>query len=328
MKSLTCRVHRTLAAAARCQRCDVGMCDECWSWFHDSLPVCERCVAELRMGPATRWPFGAAFAVIAVVIAVIGTRLEGKPSPELWLPIAVLAVLIGLGIGFSSPRATGPEPNIVGREPDDAPPPEALHQAAHPYRARIARVTRRALPLSGRSTAIALSAAFVVSAVLLPVGLRLPRWIEIEIVLGAWWLAVAVLLTVLLYRGLRLVDDHRFALSPFGGSKKGDSKASDWANVGCADASGCGEAIVIVVALLVAAVAAWLLVEILVPVVFLFVYYFTVKAIGRVARDRHECAGRLPRSLGWGALFATVCVAPIAFLVWVIQTILAVRHGG
>jgi hypothetical protein len=48
MKSLTCRVHRTLTAAARCQRCDAGMCDECWSWFHDSLPVCERCVAELR----------------------------------------------------------------------------------------------------------------------------------------------------------------------------------------------------------------------------------------------------------------------------------------
>lgn len=303
----------------------MAMCDECWSWLHDSLPVCERCVAELRSGPPSRWPFAAAFGAFALAIAFVGLRLD-KTSLELWIPIAVIGVICALVIGFTSPTKDGPEPNIVGRTADDAPTPEALQRAAHPYRARIARVTRRALPLSGKSTALLLSLALVVSAVLVPVSLRLPRWIELELVLAAWWLAVCALLVVLLYRGFRLVDDHQFRIRAFGNSTTNER---DWSSLsGCGDASGCIEGVVVVVALLIAAAAAWLLVEIVVPVVFLLVYYFTVKAIGRVARDRHECQGNLARSLGWGAAFASVCVAPIAFLVWVVQTILALKHGS
>ena len=63
--------------------------------------------------------------------------------------------------------------------------------------------------LSGRASAAWLVVCFVLTAVLIPMALRLPRWVEFEIVLAAWWAIWLAVLTRLLYAGQRVADDHQ-----------------------------------------------------------------------------------------------------------------------
>jgi hypothetical protein len=49
---------------------------------------------------------------------------------------------------------------------------------------------------------------FFVTALLIPPVLKLPRWVEYEIVLGVWWVFWIGLLTYFLTRGFRVTDDH------------------------------------------------------------------------------------------------------------------------
>jgi hypothetical protein len=84
---------------------------------------------------------------------------------------------------------------------------------------------------------------------------------------------------------------------------------------------------VVVGILVAAAFAAWVLVELLLPALFLGVYYFTLKAVGRVARDRHDCQGNLARSVGWGSLWAALYVFPVGLLVWGVHFLLQLKAG-
>jgi len=45
---------------------------------------------------------------------------------------------------------------------------------------------------------------------------------------------------------------------------------------------------------------------------FFVMYGLFMRAIGRVANDRHDCQGELARAIGWGALWATVYMVPLA----------------
>src|SRR5438105_434782 len=65
--------------------------------------------------------------------------------------------------------------------------------------------------LSGKATAACLVAFFLATALLIPTVLRLPPWINFEIVLGIWWLTWWIVLAVLLYRSQRVSDDHALA---------------------------------------------------------------------------------------------------------------------
>ncbi len=313
------------------------MCNECFRVYADGAPVCEVCALELSSGPASRWPFAVAFFGAALALCTAGIRLEGaSPSWSLWIVTMLIALAIALVIGLTSPKAGArPEVTITEREAELEASPDWMTRAASPYRARIARVVRRVVPLSGRSTALVMGAAFVVSGVALPLGLRLPPWLELEVVLGAWWLGIFSTLALLLYKNLRLAEDHRLKLAPLtsklrgwgGGGAEGGSGCGDMGGAGCGDASGCGEGLVIVVVLVVALVAALFLVEIVLPIMFFVFYFFVVNAIGRVARDTHGCAGSLRRSLGWGAIWATPYVAPVALVTWGVHSIIVIRHA-
>ncbi|MCC6897747.1 MAG: hypothetical protein IT377_02170 [Polyangiaceae bacterium] len=330
-----CSAHPRLPALARCQRCNAALCNDCFRLYANGAPCCDACAVELASGPATRWPFAIAFAGFAVAICFAGARIEGtRPSWEVWGPALVIACIIAVFIGVTGPSAASARAaTLTEREPELEPSDALLHRAAHPYRTRIARVARRIVPLSGRSTALVMTAALVVSAVVLPLGLRLPHWIEAELVLGVWWLGIGTLLTTLLFTGRRLAADHRFELHApsLGGNAGKPGAKSGWSdhggcgNAGCVDAGGCGEAALIVVVLAVAALAAWLVVEIVLPVVVFVVYYFAIKAIGRVARDRHDCEKNLGRSLGWGFFWASVYLVPVAALIAVIGTLIRIR---
>ncbi len=256
-----------------------------------------------------------------MAVGIGGALLSQGEGLWIWIPVAGLGLVIAVAIGiFGAAKKSEPALEIVEREPDREFDGDAFAQAAHPYRARVARVARRAVPLSGKLTALLLGASMVVTGVSLPLVLHLPHWIEFEIVLLFWWLSVAVLLMLLLYRDFRLIDDHRFRAPrvPTG---------SDAASLpaGCGEAAGCSEALLVVVILVVAAFAAWMLVEIVLPVLFLGVYFFTLKAVGRVARDRHDCRGSLGRSLAWGSLWASVYVLPVGLVVWAVHVAIALK---
>jgi len=334
----SCAAHPVRVAVARCQRCNAALCDECFRLLAGGRPVCELCALELSAGPPSYWPFAIAFLGLAVAVCAGIARLEAPdPSWGIWGATIAVAAVVAVVVGLSSPsRKPGPSVEISERAEELEPSPELMHRAAHPYRARIARVARRVVPLSGRSTALVMAAAFLVSGVVVPIGLKLPGWVELELVLAVWWLALLGITSVLLYKNLRLAEDHRLRIgaltSALRGSKanEGASKrGSSWwqglggCDPGCAEAGGCGEAVVVVAVLAVAAVAALALVELVLPVLFFVVYYFVVKVVGRVARDQHGCEGRLGRSLLWGAAWSTLYVAPVALISWGVHLLLA-----
>jgi hypothetical protein len=84
---------------------------------------------------------------------------------------------------------------------DELPPLPPSVSVGHPYRAALHRTAIiLASPVSGRWTATLLIACMSVVAIALPGLLRLPRWIEAELVLASWWAGWAAVLTTPLYR--------------------------------------------------------------------------------------------------------------------------------
>ncbi len=343
-----CGDHPMRASVARCGACGRPLCDDCYRFRMRERPACARCAYESSTRPARRVSLAAAFLGLSVGGAVYASRRY-----HLWdahaveLVVGGVAALVAAVAIAASGRSQGP--TVENREPDETtveelPPP----LGASPYRASVRRVVMAASPrVSASATGLVVLLSFAASAVLLPASLHLPRWLEAELVLGAWWSTVATVLSVLLYRGFRLRNDYVYfapwnrpakpdgepakpggePAKPGGEPAKGASKSSgsgcgDLAGCGCGDLGGCGEAggegvvvaIVVIVALGAAFGAAWVLVELALPMVFFVMYGLFMRAIGRVANDRHDCQGELSRAMGWGALWATVYVVPLALL--------------
>src|SRR5262249_46714596 len=86
---------------------------------------------------------------------------------------------------------------------DTQPPPKQTSRRQ--LLARAARLPR----LSGKASAAWLLICFILTGLLIPAVLRLPSWIEYEVVLAIWWVVWLAVLTRLLYTGQRVADDHR-----------------------------------------------------------------------------------------------------------------------
>jgi hypothetical protein len=177
------------------------------------------------------------------------------------------------------------------------------------------------------------AACTVVYLVSMRVGLR--PWIRFELMMAMWWLVWAIALARVLFRGVRISDDlplHQ-PRSWFGGGRakstsNGQGSGWDWLNfggVGPIEAEGCAWVIGIVLALCLVLVLAWLLVEVIVPVL-AFLFYAMIRGmLARIANNDHGCANHAGRAVLWGTLWATVYTAPLALLVWVIHLIVAYR---
>jgi hypothetical protein len=208
-------------------------------------------------------------------------------------------------------------------------------QVPHPYRQLARHMALRVSPkVSAGGVAFALGASMLASAILFPAVLHLPRWVEMEVVLGAWWLIVTAVLSTLLYRGYRLKDDWAFtsplrslwAKDPPRPGAPAREKGSSWnggCDPGCGDfgcSSAADEGILIVIGVVVIAIllfgAGWVLVEIAMPLVLFAVYSGMVAALKRVAHDRHGCEGDLAKAIPWGAFWASLYLLPAAALVW------------
>jgi hypothetical protein len=195
---------------------------------------------------------------------------------------------------------------------------------------RPALAKRVHLPrLSGKASAAWLVVCFVLTAVLIPMTLRLPLWVDFEIVLAAWWTTWLLVLTRLLYTGQRVSDDHQLreprnwfaSRKAKPGERKKDPDRAWWDGFFWGWCWGDGDALLIVVGLLVLLGGIWLLFEIALPVLVFLLYFVARGMLARVVNDRHHCRGRVRRALGWGLVWATVYTAPLAAAVWFVHHI-------
>lgn len=155
----------------------------------------------------------------------------------------------------------------------------------------------------------------VLSAILLPVSLRLPKWVEAEFVLLAWWAVWVGLLTWLLYRGVDVDDDGHVEFG--GGRSNWILDVAHYADPGWAGMfdEGCGTTIAVVFVALLLVAAVLLVIEFAVPAIALVLLFSIGGMLARAVNDRHDCYGVLWRSLLWGSAWATLYIGPVAAIV-------------
>jgi hypothetical protein len=194
--------------------------------------------------------------------------------------------------------------------------------------------------VSARATAVALGIAFLATASLLPAALKLPRWVEVEWVLLAWWAIGAVALATLIYRGARLADDHDLVFpwdrpdadDPPASPRSADAvktrspRWSDWLDPsGCVPVEGCAGILIGIGLAAAAYAAAWFFVELVAPLVFFLFYVAVLRAVRRVTTMHVECRGRLTLAIAWGALWAAAYALPLSLVVRLVHGALQSR---
>jgi hypothetical protein len=179
--------------------------------------------------------------------------------------------------------------------------------------------------LSGKASALCLVAFFALTALLIPAVLRLPRWIDFEVVLALWWAAWSVILTWLLYTGRRVSDDHQ--LGKPRRWFRAELPSLDWLGVLLGSSWAVGDCLFACIVLILLGLV-WLLIEVAVPALVFLLYLVTAGMVAQVVNDRHRCAGRLGRALGRGLLWATVYTAPLAATVWYVHYVHRLRGGS
>lgn len=320
----TCAVHGAAAPVARCESCQVTMCDACYRFTVLSRPYCPGCAYELQSRRRRGQSLAVAFPALVTGAALVFARgSELETQTVAWLATTVVLSCVGGVVLAVQARAPVPEVKERARTPEleELAPPSAS-QRGGVYRARVRRLAQATTPrLSGRNVTLVVGAALLFSAVGLPLAVRLPGWLVLELVLLSWWAALTVTLSVLLYRGFRLEDDYwyRTPLTRLQRSTRGELKL---------DGGGCAldlnEVAFLFLALGLVLLAAWLLIELALPTLFLLVYTLLLRALSSVSNDDHGCEGKLGRSLTWGALWAFAYVSPLALATWIVA--MALKH--
>ncbi len=301
-----------------------------------------RCAVELSTRDRRRMALGVLTLMVSVGVATVTwIRLASEYAAPFSVVFALFGVAVGLYLVWSRPAPYAAD-SVRRRLPGEGPAASeqaASEQAAsesdkRPRKMRARRVVAALGPtLSARLTAYTAMVAMALTASAFPKLLHLPRWLEFEFVLAVWWLLGAVGLMVVLYRGLHVDDDHLFyapgPLTNAGPDLKWRSCADGCdPSSGCSDADGC-DAGVALIALALAALAAvavsllvaWVVVEVVLPIAFLAFYATTTAALKRAAHDRHDCRGRMLKSIGWGVVWATAYVAPLALTLGVLHAL-------
>jgi hypothetical protein len=275
-----------------------------------------------------------AFFLVCSGVAALVWRWDAalalRGSWVFWVSFAV--VVCGVSIWLAL-RETAPGVMRVEVRPKDFPAISPTAKVGHPYRSAFRNASRIvASPVSGVWTATLLLACMVVVSIAVPGLLHRPRWIEAEIVIATWWTIWTVTLTVLLYRGWRLSDDHVLAPPrvPWDRSRKGsksealsDAFSGGCDLIGCGDLTGCGETAFVLALVGGILGAVWLMVELAVPALFFLAYFLVRTSLARVANDQHDCESHLGRALAWGLVWASVYAAPLALVVFFARRLLA-----
>ena len=327
-----CANHPAREAITSCASCGRALCDDCWLRTVDRQPWCELCIHHLKSSGRSL-----AVAVLFVLLSVsTGTFLWRRDSshhqeysPYFWSSYFVLTVVGAIYFGTRKPRPhgfsveqrKGQSSALDGRGP----------RFRKPLHTNLARsLTLVASPLSGLWTSTLLIACMIAVALTVPHLLHLPRWIAAEWVVLAWWSIWATLLTLLLYRGWHISDDHVLALPrTIWNDKATSSRGSkvDWCDptIGCSDGIGCGEAIFAAIVVAALLDVSWFVVEFLVPSLFFLIYFLVRSSLARIANDRHDCQAHFAKSLSWGIVWATLYALPMVAMIFVVHEFL--RHS-
>lgn len=166
--------------------------------------------------------------------------------------------------------------------------------------------------ISGKWTVFWMFCCLGLTALLIPALLRLPRWIEFEIVLAVWWMIWTFALSRLLYLGRHISDDFQIR-EPRNWFGKGSW--NDLSGCSGSDSEGC----LIVVGLIVALIAVWFLIEVAIPLTFLMLYFVIRGMMARVVNEPVTCKENLGLSLLRGGFWATVYTVPLAGVVWLVH---------
>jgi len=305
------------------------MCDECYRFLAEAQPACARCAYEATSRGQRR---------ISIAVTLIGLSWSGafllSRRDALWerlstyvvLTASVATVTAAL-LAYSARKPQAPKVTQRPEEPDEVLEADESTTAA-PYRMRLRRVLRPRRPrISGTLTALVLLGSLAGCGLAFPLALQLPKWIEIEIVLAMWWVSWTALLARLLYRGYRIDDDWLYfapwerkrleaPARPRGTPSSNEPEGPFKHCTSCGCDAGLDSEIVVVVAVAVAVLfgAAWVLVELAAPLLFFAAYSLLLRAVRRVASDRHDCERNGLRAVGWAAAWATVYLAPLAVL--------------
>jgi|GEM_PF-3454982 len=280
--------------------------------------------------------FAGVFTTMGLVVIALGTSrvLRTAAPPDrgdvlfhaglLGVAVLVLGALLSLGRGGE--RA--PLAQVRSSLPNDDAAPPLDPRAMHPYRptspaAAAGAVTRGRI--STRATLATLLGCMVFTALALPFALHFPRWIELEGVLTAWWLAWAVVLGVLAYRGRPLDASMDLAVrAPWEGAASEASSGPEvpsrfrlrWADVfdvASVDGEGCLFALALMVVVAIAFVAAFFVVELVAPVVFFVAYVGVARAMRRALTAGHR--GSAGASAAHGVVWASLYVMPLMAVV-------------
>jgi hypothetical protein len=317
-----CAVHGASEATTGCGACGAPMCERCFRFLVAERPSCVRCAHEV----ATRARRRTSLAVTVCLVALsAGWVVFQRSHEKLWQATGAMTALLGTLTAGGLIWSQGPlSPSVRKRGPHDAAIEQGCPRRAAALRRRL--ITSLGPRLSARATALTVLGSMVLTAVSFPGLLGLPRWLEFELVLAVWWLLSAPALTLLLYRGFHIEDDHFFH-APGSSGLSGLRKLDGCDAAGC-DFPGCDDGLVLVLvplaallALVLVVAVAWMVVEVVLPAAFLVFYLGTLAGLQRVARDRHDCRGSLARSLSWGALWATACIAPLASVLWLLHVL-------
>lgn len=190
--------------------------------------------------------------------------------------------------------------------------------------------------LSGKASAAWLAACFALTGVLIPAVLRLPRWIDFEIVLGIWWVIWLGVLARLLYTGQRVAHDYEmkeptnwFSSKPSDAQKALSSNSSWWDGFfwgSVFDGESLMVGLLIVAGLILLVGVIWFFIEIAIPVVLFLLYVVVRGMLAAVVNDRHRCRGKPLQALFGAFLWATCYTAPLAVAVWFVHYVL--QHQG
>jgi hypothetical protein len=171
---------------------------------------------------------------------------------------------------------------------------------------------------SGRSSAFALVAALGASALLFPVLLHRPAWVEAETVLGVWWAIWVGVLGYVAHSGRPIEDDYAPNVEPkigrwMGWLQYADPGAIDLGGEGFL--AGCAMAIVAMLALVLVGLLVAVLFELVIPLLIAALYLLVTAMLRRGLGGAGEAAGRPLAALGVGVWWATIYTAPLALLV-------------
>jgi hypothetical protein len=171
--------------------------------------------------------------------------------------------------------------------------------------------------VSASRAIVVLLVVLALAAVLVPLPMHRPVWVEAEAVLAAWWLVWAAVLSSMLYAGIgvrndwsprtRQSNEHREGIAHF----LSNLDLPDFDLGGSSEMDGCVSAIVAIALVGLLILGVWILLEVVFPLVIPLGYGLMLLLLSRVVHRHESCRGQPLRAMAFGMGWASVYTLPL-----------------